>query len=80
MKATCSSETPVDFKWTTQRYIPENRNLHLKKLDFEPRCSWEDNIKLDLTGTGFERMECIHGVQYSDQWLMIMALWNSLVT
>jgi hypothetical protein len=28
IEAMCSSETPVEFQWTTQRYIPENRDLH----------------------------------------------------
>jgi hypothetical protein len=28
MEATCSSETSVDFRQTTQRYIPEGRSLH----------------------------------------------------
>jgi hypothetical protein len=28
MEATSSSETSVDFQWTTRRYIPENRTLH----------------------------------------------------
>jgi hypothetical protein len=26
--ATCSSETSVDFQWTTQCHIPEDRTLH----------------------------------------------------
>jgi hypothetical protein len=74
MKAIYSCETSVDFRRTTRRYIPEGRAHHLKKLVLEPGCSWEDNIKLDLTGTGFERMEWIHGAQCNDQWLMIMAV------
>jgi hypothetical protein len=28
MEATCSSKMSVDFEWTTQRYIPEDRTLH----------------------------------------------------
>jgi hypothetical protein len=28
MEAACSSETLVDFQWTTWRYIPEDRTLH----------------------------------------------------
>jgi hypothetical protein len=27
MEATCSSETSVDFQWTTRRYIPDDRTL-----------------------------------------------------
>jgi hypothetical protein len=28
MDAICSSETSVDFQWSTRRYIPEDNNLH----------------------------------------------------
>jgi hypothetical protein len=28
MEATCSSETSVDFQWTTQYYIPQDKTLH----------------------------------------------------
>jgi hypothetical protein len=28
MEATVSSKTPVDFQWTMQHYIPEDRTLH----------------------------------------------------
>jgi hypothetical protein len=28
MESTCSSETPVDFKWTIQRYIQRDTTLH----------------------------------------------------
>jgi hypothetical protein len=28
MEATCSSETSVDFEWTTRHYIPEDRTAH----------------------------------------------------
>jgi hypothetical protein len=28
METTCSSETLVEFQWTTWRYIPEDRTLH----------------------------------------------------
>jgi hypothetical protein len=28
MEVTCSSETSVDFQWTTRRYIAEGRTLH----------------------------------------------------
>jgi hypothetical protein len=34
MEATCSSETSVDFHWTTQRYNPEARYLHSHALLF----------------------------------------------
>jgi hypothetical protein len=27
-EAMCSSETMVDFQWTTRRYIPEDKTLH----------------------------------------------------
>jgi hypothetical protein len=36
MKAKLLSETTVDFQWTTQRYIPEDRPLHNH---------WCDNLK-----------------------------------
>jgi hypothetical protein len=29
MEEICSSETSVDFQWTTQRYIPEGRTLNV---------------------------------------------------
>jgi hypothetical protein len=29
MEETCSSKTSIDFQWTTRRYIPENRTLHV---------------------------------------------------
>jgi hypothetical protein len=29
MEATCSSETSVDFQWTTRRNIPEDRKISL---------------------------------------------------
>jgi hypothetical protein len=28
MEVTFSSETSVDFQWTTRRYIPEDRSVH----------------------------------------------------
>jgi hypothetical protein len=28
MEVICSSETPINFHWTTQHYIPEDRILH----------------------------------------------------
>jgi hypothetical protein len=28
MEATCSSETSINFQWTTWRYIPEPQTLH----------------------------------------------------
>jgi hypothetical protein len=28
MEAICSSETSVDFQWTTWRYIPEDSIIH----------------------------------------------------
>jgi hypothetical protein len=28
LEAICSSETPIDFQWTTWRYIPEDISLH----------------------------------------------------
>jgi hypothetical protein len=38
METTCFSETAVDFQRTTQRYIPEDTNLH------NHRC---ENLKSD---------------------------------
>jgi hypothetical protein len=32
----CSSETSVDFQWTTRRYIPEEKTLHNH---------WRENLK-----------------------------------
>jgi hypothetical protein len=31
MKATCSSETSVDFQWTARRCIPEDRNFNITR-------------------------------------------------
>jgi hypothetical protein len=28
-----STETSVDFQWTTQRYVPEERTLHVELVD-----------------------------------------------
>jgi hypothetical protein len=28
MAVTCSSETSVDFRWATRRYVPEDGSLH----------------------------------------------------
>jgi hypothetical protein len=33
MKATCSSETSVDFQRTTWRYVPEDKNLHYHRCE-----------------------------------------------
>jgi hypothetical protein len=33
MEAICSSETSVDFQWTTRRYIPEDRTLHNHRFE-----------------------------------------------
>jgi hypothetical protein len=33
IEATCSSETSVDFQWTTRRYIPENRTLQNRRCE-----------------------------------------------
>jgi hypothetical protein len=47
VKATCSSETPIDFQWTTGRYIPEDRTLpnhrcdNLKSIWRLSSTSWE---------------------------------------
>jgi hypothetical protein len=34
MQMTCSSETSVNFKRTTRRYIPENRTLHNHRCEY----------------------------------------------
>jgi hypothetical protein len=36
VKATCSSETSIDFQWTTRRYIPED-NTHLIAMSLTSR-------------------------------------------
>jgi hypothetical protein len=33
METTCSSETSVDFQWTTWRYIPEDRTLYISLIN-----------------------------------------------
>jgi hypothetical protein len=32
MEDKCSSETSVDFQWTTRRYIPVDRTLHHQEV------------------------------------------------
>jgi hypothetical protein len=32
MEETCPSKKSVDFQWTAQRYIPEDRSLHCSRL------------------------------------------------
>jgi hypothetical protein len=33
IEAACSSETSIDFQWTRQRYIPEDRILNNHRYD-----------------------------------------------
>jgi hypothetical protein len=33
MEATCSSETSVDFQWTTRHYIPQDRTFHSHRCE-----------------------------------------------
>jgi hypothetical protein len=33
-----------------------------------PRCTWEDNIKMDLREMGFGDMDWIHLTRYKDMW------------
>jgi hypothetical protein len=35
MGVTCSSETSLDFQWTTWHYIQENRTLFTKPLHYQ---------------------------------------------
>jgi hypothetical protein len=35
MEVMCSSETSVDFEWTTRRYIPEDSTLYSQFVIFE---------------------------------------------
>jgi hypothetical protein len=35
----CSSETAVDFQWTTRRYIAEDRTLHNHRCENLLNCS-----------------------------------------
>jgi hypothetical protein len=37
-----------------------------------PRCRWEDNIKMDLTETGWGGMDSIGVAQDRDQWRAVV--------
>jgi hypothetical protein len=37
MEATCSSELLLDFQWTTQCYVPEDRGFQMKAIIFKER-------------------------------------------
>jgi hypothetical protein len=39
-----------------------------KRLDGGPRCRWVDKIKMDLTETGCEVVDCIQHTQDMVQW------------
>jgi hypothetical protein len=41
---------------------------NLKRPPEVPRCTWEDNIKMDLAEIGWESIDGIHMVQDRDQW------------
>jgi hypothetical protein len=45
-KATCSSKLAVDFQWTTQHYIPEERILHNLNVLYTPYSvqEWERTL------------------------------------
>jgi hypothetical protein len=38
-----------------------------------PRCRWEDNIKVDIKGTAFDNMDCIHLAQW---WALVNMVMN----
>jgi hypothetical protein len=49
MDATCSSETPVAFRQTTRRYIPEDRTLR-KQCCENPKCCTFFSLLLPTLG------------------------------
>jgi hypothetical protein len=51
MEATCSSETSVDFRRTTRRYIPEDRTVHTN--------SFFISISLVFESRPDDRVSCI---------------------
>jgi hypothetical protein len=61
-------------------------NVSFSKFDLEgkrplrrSRCKWED-IKMDLTETGFEGVDCTHLAQNRDWWqALVITVMNILV-
>jgi hypothetical protein len=57
-------------------YIGEMRNAYKilvrkpesKRLLRRPRCKWEDNIRMDLDGIGWEGVDWMHLAEDRDQW------------
>jgi ribosome biogenesis protein Nip4 len=43
-----------------------------KRLLRRPRCNWEDNIRMYLIEVGWEVVEWVHLVQYSDKWWAVV--------
>lgn len=39
------------------KFLSEDRNTRDSLVEFHSR--WEDNIKMDLTGTGYEDVDCV---------------------
>jgi hypothetical protein len=69
-----------------EEYMGEMRNAYkvvvVGKIPFRtPRCTWEDNNRMDLRETGWEgvSVDWIHRTQDSEQWQavvnMVMNLW-----
>jgi hypothetical protein len=50
-KAACSSETSVEFQWTTWRYIHEDRTLHCEKFK---HYSFTFTLEKQVSGPKFE--------------------------
>jgi hypothetical protein len=59
MEATCSSETSLDFHWTTRRYIPEDRNHHSHDCENLVKHIFEGDCLFPFQGTGTGETEKI---------------------
>jgi hypothetical protein len=45
-----------------------------KRLGGRPRCRWEDNIRMDLRGIGWEGVDWMHLAEDSNKWRALLNL------
>jgi hypothetical protein len=64
VKATCSSETSVEFQRITRRYIPENRTLHGKTFRMLRRQGVRAVTVQQLNGA-YTQYECVTLLYYA---------------
>ena len=63
----CKGNAYMDRIWKPERNRPLGR----------PRHTWEDNIKMDLEGKGWESVECIHLAQERDTVMNLYVQYNA---